>query len=351
MFNSITLDVTDRCNIDCRYCFVRNKNQNISEISIEQIFNLIDRFTKLDGKTIALSGGEPLLRIDLLDIIKYALNNDLEVSVLTNGTLLEDLLPKFIEKKLLSGKLHLQISLDGIQSSTVDYLRGLNTLHKVMNAIKMIDEQGYIGNISIATTLNHYNIREIHPLVEWAAQLKIPEIFFTFLRPTINCEKLDLSQDELYKAMKLLYELKNKYYETLKIMGEPFDNIDKRISNHTELFDHCDIGKTIKVSANGIIYPCPYFIDPKYAMGDIEQFCNNTTTVIDNINNFLGLVTRRRDKISKCKSCFWNYCCDSGCVAYAVAKYGSIYHEDPLCPARKIFFENHLGELLKGKRL
>lgn len=85
---SCLLEMTHRCNLSCYYCYV-NRSHNQSELTLSEWKEVLDQLADLGGLYLTISGGEPLLRKDLFEILEYARSKMFAVSLITNGTLLD----------------------------------------------------------------------------------------------------------------------------------------------------------------------------------------------------------------------------------------------------------------------
>ncbi len=82
--------LTYRCNFSCSYCYLRDTNQDVRELTTEQWKKVINKLKKLGVKKFAITGGEPLMREDLVEILKECKKDDAHVALLTNGSLLKE---------------------------------------------------------------------------------------------------------------------------------------------------------------------------------------------------------------------------------------------------------------------
>lgn len=350
----MTVDITTKCNLKCRYCFIiGNRRTRSTDPTLYNITKIIDNFRVLDGKFLTLSGGEPLLRSDIDDIINYALSQGLHLTILTNGTILDKWIMSRRRQYLLDNKcVNIQISLDGSKPQINDILRGKGSFKSVIKSIYITKKLGYVDRLSIAVTLTRKNISDISNIVDLIASFGVPSITFTFLHnlssKSLNIELLKPSSCETFSALVLLYTLRNKFKNKLVIRGEIFEDIENRICNYALLSDFCDIGNTIKVTTTGDIFPCPYFYAQKYVLGNVYKKPFDLMITLKKLAKFRKLILQRREKIEKCRQCFWSYCCGGGCVADAFSKYGTIWREDSLCDARKMFYERFIVDLCKS---
>src|SRR4030043_1080761 len=81
----IHLRVTDRCNLRCSYCFANYPNRLFNEPSLDQVITLLKELKKAGTARITITGGEPLIRDDIMEIVKAANELNFLISLTTNG--------------------------------------------------------------------------------------------------------------------------------------------------------------------------------------------------------------------------------------------------------------------------
>jgi len=92
----INLEITNRCNLKCFFCRAESNKHIENELSKAEIFQLLSDIKKMKIRHISLTGGEPLLRKDILDITEAATDMGFELSLSTNGTLLKAIPIEFL---------------------------------------------------------------------------------------------------------------------------------------------------------------------------------------------------------------------------------------------------------------
>jgi len=118
----VAWELTRSCNLFCAHCRGSASNDQYSgELSTEECFNLIDQILEVCKPIIILTGGEPLIRQDILQIAKYAVNKGLRVVMGTNGTLITKEMAAKLKEVPIS---RLGISLDFPVASLQDNFRG-----------------------------------------------------------------------------------------------------------------------------------------------------------------------------------------------------------------------------------
>lgn len=129
----LLINVTTKCNFNCRYCF-GPKKESKKDPTLKQIEKIIDGELKKGIRTVIFSGGEPLLRKDISEMISYAKEKGLYTILHTNGFLLTKAFVKKVEADLDQ----LNIPLDGFDEISNDSQRVAGHFNKVMNIFWMM---------------------------------------------------------------------------------------------------------------------------------------------------------------------------------------------------------------------
>lgn len=162
--SSIQIGITEKCNLHCLHCDIWAA-EKIPELNCGEWIDVIASIKSWLGPyRLDISGGEPFIRRDLLEIIEFCHKNEIKPVVTTNATLLTD---EIIEKLSGIDSLTLNISLDGNTPYTHDYLRGREGVYqKVMDALYKFKRHNHRCYITIATILMGYNVSEIINIVK-----------------------------------------------------------------------------------------------------------------------------------------------------------------------------------------
>ncbi|MGQ9712283.1 MAG: radical SAM protein [Desulfotomaculales bacterium] len=119
----VTIELTNECNLKCRHCYASAGEKLDNELSLDEIKQLLGEISQLGTMEVEFSGGEPLLRPDLFEMIEYAEGLDFSVVLITNGTLVDREVASTLGNL---GLKHVQVSLDGLKENH-NYLRGDGT--------------------------------------------------------------------------------------------------------------------------------------------------------------------------------------------------------------------------------
>ena len=166
----LRLSVTDRCDLRCTYCMAENMTflPRKDLLSLEELGTLCESFIKRGIKKIRITGGEPLVRRDLMSFInklsKHRISGKLdEITLTTNGTLLS----RYAKELKLYGVERINISLDTLDPIVFTKLTRRNALEAVLKGIDTALEAGIKVKIN-TVALKDVNDREIPSLIEWA---------------------------------------------------------------------------------------------------------------------------------------------------------------------------------------
>jgi radical SAM protein with 4Fe4S-binding SPASM domain len=317
----VNLEVTDKCNLNCIYCYNKNKKIKDKILSFDEIKKIID-ILKKNTVVLTVTGGEPLMRDEIFEILRYASKKIPKVNLLTNGTLLDEL--KIVKLK----DIHLnviQLSLDSPDESINDQLRGKGVFQKVLYSLKLLDK--FKMSYSIMTIVSKINYMTCFSfnLFDQINNIK----YHGFERATLSgkdviTQKLILTSNEWLFFIKKMLELSNKKVKFQ--FSDPLKNIliRKKIE-----FGGCIAGiANLSISCNGDIYPCARF---NYCIGNFLNFSNGKDFFYFWQNNrVLNLLRNRKNLKGKCGRCIYReqY---GGCRGNALGFSSDFLAEDPQC--------------------
>jgi MoaA/NifB/PqqE/SkfB family radical SAM enzyme len=158
--------LTNRCNYKCRSCGVWREQKKTGEVSTEEVKAGLDALRKVGVAEIVLSGGNPLLRDDIKEIIDYASQNFI-TTVYDNGSM--------ALKKIdtLRNADFIAISLDTLDEKKNDYMRGVkDAWKKSMEAIERLHEEGI--SVGVAPTISQLNLYEMEDFTYYFTGKGIP---------------------------------------------------------------------------------------------------------------------------------------------------------------------------------
>lgn len=193
-----TFELTPRCTLSCVMCYVIDEAKSdigYSELRTEQWIHLIREAIELGVESITLTGGEPLIRSDFLEIYDAAYNAGLRITIMSNGTLFND---EIISHLLRKPPHQICITLYGISENTYEIqCHNAKGFHAAIDSIIRIKESGL--PLVLQTTMTKYNEKDIPEIVRFAERYSIPYRYngnlFSARKCTTKCVKSILSDD------------------------------------------------------------------------------------------------------------------------------------------------------------
>lgn len=331
---SVVIEITDKCNLQCRHCMNRPDSVGI-ETDIEQLSFAIEKINRFGVDKIYFSGGEPLLHKSIIDIIDLCKDYPIISFVITtNGLLLTSEIMKAIEKHK---NLTLQFSIDGTTASTYEYLRGKGTFEQFIDKIKIWDTSNVQYGLA-RTCISKDNYKEIENIYEFCLSHRlIPSFLFADAlgNAKSNWDQLDTTLAEKIWCINTINRLNNKYNYSISPPEAP------ATCNFTEGAGIC----SLLIRANGRVAPCQFFYDD--SVGNI--FTDEIEDILshERISQYIEIARERKEILEKgerCKSCKVKAGCHYGCMGKA-NNLGNILSYDGECELRimtAICYSNHL---------
>ncbi len=161
--------ITAKCQQHCKHCYMYDeptyKSECENELSYENCIKVLDDYRSFCDKMnvngrITFTGGDPLLRGDIFELIKEAKNRDFSVGILGNPFLIDSDMPHQLKE---AGIEHYQLSLDGLEN-THDFLRKKGSFEKTIHSIRLLKAEGIV--VHIMNTLSITNQNDLLPLMK-----------------------------------------------------------------------------------------------------------------------------------------------------------------------------------------
>jgi len=175
------LEVTHRCNLQCRHCYIPPSSGK-GEISFEKWRFIIDELYKAGSIWLCLTGGEPLVREDFFDIYRYAYKKGFILILLTNATLMDKKTAKFLREY---PPFYIAVTLNGATKDTYESISGVEgSFENVMNGLKIMRE--YKLSLRLRTTFLTLNIHEEETIRDFYRDNGFQQSFHTIVEPRLD---------------------------------------------------------------------------------------------------------------------------------------------------------------------
>ena len=196
------IHVTNRCNLSCTHCLFNSTPKEADTLACETILKHISEAHTLGCRLFVLSGGEPLVYPNILELMDAILAYEgTSVVILSNGLLIEKV---FTCKAYERSRLQFQISLDGVQG-VHDAIRGRGSFEKLKANLAWLKREGYA--FSLSTCVHPSNVNALEPLLEVVKALGATHLhlLWHFLRGR-DADKAYIDADILFDAVVSLCE-------------------------------------------------------------------------------------------------------------------------------------------------
>ena len=314
----IAWELTAACNLSCRYCRASASHEpDQGELDTDEAKRFVESIAPLKPMLI-LSGGEPLLRPDLFQIIRLAVSLGIRVSLASNGTLITSGLAEEIAD---SGVSRVSISLDGADAAMHDHGRGQGSFERSIRGIENL--RGRV-DFQINFTVTQKNQSELIRIFDLAEKLGAAALHIFFLVPTGRGREEDVitpvRQEEMLRQIE--GEMDRRTLEVQVTCAPQYARLKK--PGHGRGSGGCLAGRRfVFVSRKGEVYPCGYL---PLRVGSVRE--KNFIEIWENAPELLAL--RERALTGKCGRCSYAGTC-GGCRARAYAESGDFLGPDPSC--------------------
>lgn len=217
---TIAWELTRACAFACRHCRAEAQpRRNPRELTTEESIRLIDQIKEFGDPILVITGGDPMMRGDVYDILAYAVQRGLRTSLTPTTTRL--VTPEALARVREAGVRRLAISIDGPNAEAHDAFRGFRGSFEIASRIaREIAEAGL--SLQINTTVSRYNHDILDEMVELVARAGAVQWSLFFLVPTGRGRRVDMiSPDQHERAFHWLYDLSHTAPFDIKSTAAP----------------------------------------------------------------------------------------------------------------------------------
>jgi cyclic pyranopterin phosphate synthase len=165
--NSLRISVTQKCNLQCFFCHKEGETAPDGEMTPKEIRQVVKTASEFGMKKVKLTGGEPLLRQDIPKIVSEVARYADEVSLTTNGVLLEN----YAQTLYDAGLKRINISLSSITPENFQKITGKPCIQQVKNGIRAALQSGLYPVKINMVVLKGINVNEIPKMVDFAKEI------------------------------------------------------------------------------------------------------------------------------------------------------------------------------------
>ena len=358
----VSWNLTYRCNLACEHCYldaggsplVATENfADRSELGTEECFKVIDEIAAFAPECLTiLTGGEPLLRRDILDIVRRAAERGLWVVVGTNGVRITENVAKRLAD---AGARGLSLSLDALDPDRHDRFRRVRgAWQNTVDGAEILNRTGL--PFIVQTTAGSHNQGELDAIADFAHERLAAKVWnLYFLVPTGRGQFVsDMTPAQYDEVLASLYGIQRKFAGRMLVNAKCAPHYIKTVLENSRTdtaavprnaeslnasswpgsspirtysggAGGCPAGTHyMGIRPNGDVTPCPYL--PVFA-GSLRR--SRLSDLWTSSELFAG-IRRRTSLAGRCGECEMNAHC-GGCRARAYGMAGDLMAEDPLC--------------------
>ena len=339
----ISWNLTYRCNLACEHCYldaggspqVGTENfADRSELGTQECFRVIDEIAAFAPECMTiLTGGEPLLRRDILEIVQRAAERGLWVVVGTNGVKITENLARRLAE---AGARGLSLSLDALEPERHDAFRRVRgAWRNTVEGAEILNRAGL--PFIVQTTAGAHNSGELDAIADFAYDRLAAKVWnLYFLVPTGRGQFVsDITPAQYDDVLTSLYRIQRKYDRRMLVNAKcaphhiktilAHGDAEARIRTYADGAGGCPAGTHyMGIRPNGDVTPCPYL--PVFAgtlrSARLADLWASSALFSD--------IRQRTSLGGRCGACEMNGHC-GGCRARAYGVTGDLMGEDPLC--------------------
>lgn len=333
----VFLEITSICNLSCQHCNVHPFRQDPNEFTFDEWVALFDRLVELKVFTVWISGGEPLARPDIFELLEEIDRRPLRIKGFnTNATLVTP--EKAARLKALRKLGTVQVGLDGATAESNDKLRGKGSFDRAMRGVKHLVDAGL--NVTAFTVFTKYNKHEIRAMAELARRTGIRSVSYNIMLPQGNAlnyfDEIALSDEEWRQAIRETGEVAREFPW---IVGGPlkqsFDRYETYEDEQAKLpikfcsnLRGCGAGRSeATIMPDGRVLACDRLQD--MTAGNLRD--SDLLDIWKNGKPFQQLRQRHSvmlQDLATCRDCAYQRLCTGGCPAVPFNLEGTILARD-----------------------
>jgi len=335
-YRKALLQITERCNLRCAHCFISAGNYG-DTMPIGIIRNVvIPKLKDCRVVSVTLTGGEPFIHPDIIEMVRLFKNANIRVGICTNGTLIKQ---DQMEALAKIGNVHLNVSLDGFRPESHGRFRGdESSFVKTIETIRHLSRYQLLQGL-LVTPNNFAKISEYAEICKFAIQNKATYVLINPLSSMgrgIKVQKILRTSDE---AMRQIGKITFPFSSHIQLVYIRFPNKQKLP------LGFCEAENIIYVFVSGEITICPYLV---FAAKTPQSLHKPKEFIVGNIFKDADIMAKLdaykfqeryhlEDNLT-CKNCSLNSQCGKGCPAAIIASGQRIKEgRDQLCPKSNSF--------------
>jgi cyclic pyranopterin phosphate synthase len=282
--NYLRISLTQKCNHACFFCHAEGQSLEGPEMSPEEIERLVQMGVTHGVTRVKLTGGEPLLRPDILDIIMRISPLVEDLSLTTNGTLLEEMASDLKD----AGLDRVNVSLHTLRMSTYQRMTGFNNLSKVKRGIQSAIDAGLSPVKINMTIIKSINDDEINSMMRFAAEagaiLQLIELQDIPTQPDIELDdqrtRID-GLEEQFQQVATRIEQRTLHGRRRYTIPIEVGSVEVEVVRPMGNSSFCKSCTRLRVTSDGKLKPCLYREDNLVQVRQFLSDCKYDNQLLD----------------------------------------------------------------------
>lgn len=259
IFQNVFLHVTKICNLHCSYCYFSDRKPLPDEMTTEEFQRLWPELVAILPKKVVFTGGEPLLRDDILVLLRGLREADPTHQIVrclnSNGHLIT---PELAER-LIGLADEVRVSLDGLAPRN-DSNRGTANFEAAMRALETYRAVGFEPKVLV--TVTRQTLPDLEELICFLVENRFSSININPFRPL---GRGALHSDWCVSDSEITLAMKNARFRFCH------DEVNASESSEAKSQGHCGVGRFINIMPNGDVFPCHVLTDREFRCGNVRQ--------------------------------------------------------------------------------
>jgi len=312
--------LTGKCNLNCIHCYA-SKFRGYEEMRLDEAKRFIKEISEYGVERVALTGGEPLLRRELPEILEEIYDSGMSCNMSTNLTCLDPRLASILRRY----DVYLYISLDGAKPETYESIRGAGTWRSFMRGMDQVKKHEI--EFSTVMAVCKRNLNEVRDYVELASKLGAYSACIIPVMPAGKAdEELIPSRREMIYAVRML----NDACEELGYMGGIwcYKPAELLIDSHRiYVGGACRDDRFVDIDPSGNLLLCDVL---DFKLANVKKGFRRALE--EYYADELVQLVSQPELREPCISCRLRESCMGGCYARAYILKGDLKAPDPYCP-------------------
>lgn len=340
------LEITNRCNMQCLYCYTDSQPNVRDELSLAKIKEILSDLKELNVKTVIIGGGDPTMRSDLNHILEYGAGKlKLGMYLVTNGVNISESLIRTLSRY----KIPVQYSIDSINAKIYKKIRGKDLLPLALKNLERLIKQNVV--VVPATVLTKITKNSAKELALFALKKGIQNIHVGEFIPS--------GRGRLHKEI-FLPNINNILLDLYEIQKDNFPFISIDIVEQyifpiifelkREYFCSTTHGLSLEVISDGSLSLCRNIRDHRFkSKYNIKN--KSLLSIYDQLREDYEKFEISVDEIKECRNCKYAYICGGGCRALVYFYYSPRHlrlKSHPYCNSYKLLIKKIYQDYRSG---